>query len=102
MDGWGLLTTHGLVLTHVGRHPHSTGLEIAQTVGLTERAVRRIIADLQAAGYVALDKVGRRNRYRIDPGLPLLCLGERAVTLGELLALLSTDAATAPDTQASS
>lgn len=100
MAAWTFLTTHGLVLTYIGRHPERTGLEIAQAVGVTERAVRQIIADLHAAGYVAPDKIGRRNRYRIDPALPLRGLGERAVTVGELLELLWGDDETAPDSVA--
>ncbi len=40
MADWSFLTNHGLVLVYVGRQPDSTGLEIAQAVGITERAVR--------------------------------------------------------------
>ncbi|MBI2911224.1 MAG: winged helix-turn-helix transcriptional regulator [Chloroflexi bacterium] len=82
------LTNHGLVLTYIGRHPDSTGLEIAQAVGITERAARKIIADLGEDGYIEWEKVGRRNRYRINAHRPLQHLGERAVTVGELLELL--------------
>lgn len=82
------LTNHGLVLTYIGRHPDSTGLEIAQAVGITERAARKIIADLGSDGYIEWEKVGRRNMYRINTHRPLQHLGERAVTVGELLQLL--------------
>ncbi|MDO8671915.1 MAG: winged helix-turn-helix domain-containing protein [Dehalococcoidia bacterium] len=88
MSGWTFLTNHGLVLTYIGHKPDSTGLEIAQAVGITERAVRKIVADLQADGYVSLEKVGRRNRYRIDATQPMRHLGDQAVTVGDLLLLL--------------
>lgn len=88
MRQWSFLTNHGLALIHIGGQPNSTGLEIAQAVGVTERAARKIIAELQAAGYIEREKTGRRNRYHIDGSLPLGRVGEREVTVGELLALL--------------
>ena len=88
---WRFLTNHGLVLTYLGRHPDSTGREIAAAVGITERAVRAIVDDLRRAGYVAREKVGRRNRYRVHPARPVRYLGERAVSVGELLDLLWRD-----------
>src|SRR6266699_6878247 len=66
MASWSFLTNHALVLIHIGRGPDSTGLEIAQAIGITERAVRKILADLQAGGYIETEKIGRRNRYRVD------------------------------------
>jgi len=88
---WTFLTNHALVLTFIGRHPESTGLEVAQAVGITERAVRKIVDDLEVAGYIEREKVGRRNRYRVNPARPLPFPGERAVTVGELLHLLWRD-----------
>ncbi len=88
MASWSFLTTHGLVLTYIGRYPDSTGLEIAQAVGITERAARKIVADLLAERYIEREKVGRRNRYRLNTHLPLRHPGERTATVGELLGLL--------------
>ncbi len=88
MTSWSFLTNRGLVLTYIGRHPDSTGLEIAQAVGVTERAARKIVADLLAAGYIEREKVGRRNSYRLNTHLPLRHPGERTATVGELLGLL--------------
>jgi DNA-binding transcriptional ArsR family regulator len=96
MPEWGFLTNHGLVLTYVGRHPDSTGREIAAAVGITERAVRAIVDDLRQAGYVERERVGRRNRYRINPSRPVRYLGARAVTVGALLDLLWRDEGPAP------
>jgi len=89
MPGWSFLTNHALVLLHVSHWPDSTGLEIAQAVGITERATRRIVDDLEAAGYVERERVGRRNHYRVDVRRPLERLGERNLTVGQLLALVS-------------
>ena len=91
MAAWSFLTNHGLVLTHVGRHPDSTGREIAGAVGITERAVRSIVADLCAAEYLEPERVGRRNRYRVNATQPLRHVGDCAVTVGELLELLWHD-----------
>jgi DNA-binding transcriptional ArsR family regulator len=96
MVAWSFLTNHGLVLAYIGRRPDSTGVEVALAVGITERAVRSIVADLRTAGYVEPEKVGRRNRYRINADQALRHLGERAVTVGELLELLWRDEDRAP------
>lgn len=88
---WSFLTNYGLVLTYIGRHSESTGLEIAHAVGITERATRVLFANLQGARHVEREKVGRRSQYRINAEIPFQTLGERAVTVGELLELLSRD-----------
>lgn len=88
MASWGFLTNHALVLIYIGRQPESTGLRIAQAVGITERATRRIVDDLEAAGYVEREKVGRRNRYRVDVHRPLARIGEQELTVRQLLELV--------------
>ncbi|MEW6183017.1 MAG: AsnC family transcriptional regulator [Bacillota bacterium] len=88
MASWSFLTNHGLALTYIGRYPDSTGLAIAQAVGITERAARKIVADLLTEHYIQREKVGRRNRYRLNTSLPLKHPVERTVTVGELLGLL--------------
>ena len=81
MATWNFLTNHGLVLAHVGRHPDSSGLGIARAVAITERAVRTMVTDLGAAGFLEPEKVGRRNRFRINADQPLRRLAGRAVTV---------------------
>src|SRR5512142_2275897 len=93
MASWSFLTNHALVLTYIGRYPDSTGLEIAQAVGITERAARKIIADLLDDRYIEREKIGRRNRYRLNAHLPLRHPGERTATVGEMLGLLWRDQA---------
>lgn len=62
MPSWSFLTNHALVLVHIGRRPDGTGIELAQAAGITERAVRNIVADLHGAGYIEREKIVRRNR----------------------------------------
>lgn len=63
---WLLLTNHGNTLLYIARDPDARARDIAQHVGITERAAQRIVADLIADGYIERTKVGRRNRYRIN------------------------------------
>ena len=95
MAAWSLLTNHALVLAHVSRLPESTGLEIARAVGITERAARRILADLQTAGYLESEKLGRRNRYRVNKRLPLRPMRHRELTVGRLLDIFQLQSADA-------
>jgi len=90
MTSWTFLTNQALVLIHIGRRPDSTGLEIAAAVGITERAVRKIVVELQAAGYLEAERIGRRNRYSVDVHRPLRNSAEPQLTIGELLALVRT------------
>ena len=83
---WSLLSTHGLVLVNVARHPEARLRDIADWVGLTERAVQRIVGDLCEAGYLCRRRVGRRNAYEIRPGLPLRHPSLQDRRLSDLLA----------------
>ena len=88
MPEWTFLSNHGLVLSYIAYHPRITARELANVVGITERATRKIIADLLETGYITKKREGRRNRYRVDPDLALRhpIHGETAV--GELLEAL--------------
>jgi len=68
---WRFITGHARVLLALAKDPEARVADLAVAAGLTERAVYRILADLQDAGYVAREKTGRRNRYRVDRELPL-------------------------------
>jgi hypothetical protein len=63
---WGLLTNHALVLIHVIEHPRSTLRDIADAVGITERAALSLLRALEADAIVARRKEGRRNEYTVD------------------------------------
>ena len=85
---WSFLSNHALALIHVGGRPESTGLELAAAIGITERATRRILVELQSEGYIEREKVGRRNRYRVDVHRPLFRIAEKELTAGQLLELV--------------
>ncbi len=70
MNEWRFLTNHALVLIFLANSPQITGQELSLSIGITERAVRRIIADLEEAGYIKKTRQGRRIRYRINDKLP--------------------------------
>ena len=63
---WGLLTNHALVLIHVIEHPRSTLRDIADAVGITDRAALSLLRALEADNIVARRRVGRRNEYTVD------------------------------------
>jgi DNA-binding transcriptional ArsR family regulator len=88
MPKWTLLTNYTLVLSHLARYPRTTARELADAVGITERAVRRIIADLAEAGYILKRREGRRTRYRVNPDLPLRHPDHQKTPVGSLLKLL--------------
>jgi len=85
---WTFLTNHGRVLVHIAKHPRITTREIAQEAGITERAIQKIIAELEAGGYVARHREGRRNRYTVHPELPMRHRMEHEYAVGGLLLAL--------------
>lgn len=67
-DGtWTLLTAHGRALVEIARSPESRLADIAAVIGVTERTAQAIVADLEGAGYLRRERVGRRNRYTVNP-----------------------------------
>ena len=88
MHGWTFLTNHGLVLSVLAKYPRITGRELAATVGITERATRKIISDLEAEGYIAKKKEGRGIRYRINPDLPMRHETYEDTAIGDFLKAL--------------
>ena len=84
---WTFLSNHGHVLLCVARDPNIRVREIAQAVGITERAVHRILGELEEAGVIARRREGRRTRYEVDGDLPLRHPIEADHSVGELLRL---------------
>lgn len=88
MREWTFITNHAAVLSLIARQPRITGRELSTNVGITERAIRKIIADLYATGYIAKKREGRSTRYRIKPGLRLRHNTHREVIIGDFLQAL--------------
>jgi predicted transcriptional regulator len=82
---WTFLTNHGRVLAYIAKHPRSTTQEIAQEAGITLRAVQKIIAELEAGGYIARHKEGRCNRYSIYSEMPMRHRLESEHAVGDIL-----------------
>jgi DNA-binding transcriptional regulator PaaX len=89
MSRWTFVTNHAVVLGFIAGHPMITGNEIALEVGISERAVRRIIAELQDGGYLAKKKKGRRVQYQVKHHVPLRHETQEDRTVGDLLRVLS-------------
>jgi hypothetical protein len=85
---WVFLTNHAHVLLSVAQEPEIRARDVAEQVGITERAAQRILADLVENGYVTKSRHGRRNRYSVDPGAPLRHPRFRHLKVGSLLAIL--------------
>jgi DNA-binding IclR family transcriptional regulator len=64
---WKFITNHAQVLLCVVHDPETRLREIAEECGITERAAHRIVADLEEAGYITRERIGRRNRYEFHP-----------------------------------
>jgi hypothetical protein len=88
MEKWTFLTNHAHVLFCLARDSEIRLRDVAEKVGITERAAQRILADLQAEGYVTTERIGRRNRYSVHPDVPLRHPIEEHQDVGVLLQLL--------------
>jgi DNA-binding MarR family transcriptional regulator len=88
--GWTFLTNHAHVLLCIVQDTEVRLRDVAARVGITERAVQRIVTDLEAAGYLTISKEGRRNRYRVNLDQPLRHPTERHRTLRSLIELAGT------------
>jgi predicted ArsR family transcriptional regulator len=87
---WTFLTNHSHVLICLARDPGMLMRDLAAQVGITERAVQSIVADLEAEGYLTRERVGRRNRYEIDPDHPMRHPVEGGHVVRDLLDALVT------------
>jgi DNA-binding MarR family transcriptional regulator len=88
---WVFLTNHAHVLLCIERDPQCRTRDIAEQVGITERATQRILADLIAEGYVTRTKVGRRNNYKVNARGHLRHPLFRNLAIGPLLQVLQPD-----------
>jgi DNA-binding MarR family transcriptional regulator len=85
---WRFLSNHTQVLLCLSRDPNARFRDIAESVGITERAAQRIVADLIESGYVESTRVGRRNHYRIRTDIAMRHPAQDGHEIGQLLKLL--------------
>ena len=85
---WTFLTNYAQVLLSIARNQSATAREIARHVGITERAVQRILRDLHDAGYVSHSREGRQNRYEIHGETPMRHPAQQGRSVRELIDVL--------------
>jgi DNA-binding MarR family transcriptional regulator len=90
---WCFVTNHTRVLLTIAQNRDIRVRDIAAMIGITERAAQRIVADLIEGGYVSRDRVGRRNRYRVNREMEMRHEQQVGHEIGDLLDLLRLDAA---------
>ena len=87
---WTFLSNHGHVLLCIARDPNVRVREIAQSVGITERAVQRILSELEEVGVISRSRQGRRTHYEINERVPLRHPIEADHSVGELMRLVGS------------
>lgn len=85
---WTFLTNHAHVLIAISRNPEARQRDISYAVGITVGAVQRIVHELEAAGYLTSERVGRRNHYQVNAGQALRHPLEDQHTVSDLIASL--------------
>lgn len=85
---WTFLTNHTHVLLCLTEDPNARLRDVADRVGITERAAQSIVTDLVHEGYLERTRVGRRNHYQVNGELPLRHPLEQHHQVGELLRVL--------------
>ena len=90
--GWTFLTNHAQVLLCIAEQQDVRLRDVAERVGITERAAQRILADLVAGGYVEATRVGRRNHYTVDRAHAMRHSAQLGYEIGALLAALGPSA----------
>ncbi|QEA39327.1 winged helix-turn-helix transcriptional regulator [Pistricoccus aurantiacus] len=89
ISGWTFFSNHTHVLICLVEGPNRTLREVAAQVGITERAVQRIVSDLEEAGIVRRQRVGRRNLYQLFLDKPLRHPLERHKTVKDVVTLIT-------------
>jgi DNA-binding Lrp family transcriptional regulator len=85
---WTFLSNHAHVLVCLALDPDARLRDVALSVGITERAVQKIVSDLEEAGAILRERAGRRNSYRLNLDVPLRHALESHKTVGTLLSLV--------------
>lgn len=91
MPRWTFLTNHALVLSFLAKHPRITALELAQAIGIRERSIRKVIADLEAAGYIGKKREGRGNTYTVSLDMALRHETHQHVDIANFLETLARE-----------
>lgn len=98
---WTFLTNHSHVLICLARDPQMRLRDVADAVGITERAVQGIVKDLEVAGCLERRRVGRRNHYRVTDDRPMRHRVESGRSVGDLLDAMAPDRVALADQRSS-
>ena len=90
-EDWTFFSNNAHVLVCLTRSPQPTTREMAHQVGITERAVQRIVKRLVEAGVLKIEKDGRRNRYELNLDQQLRHPLESHKTIGEFIQLIDSE-----------
>jgi predicted transcriptional regulator len=85
---WTFLTNYGHVLLVIAAQPDLRLRDIAEYVGITERAAQRIVRELVDEGYLTRRRVGRRNEYQVERNQSLRHTLQTHRTVGDLVDML--------------
>ncbi|MGB7740446.1 MAG: hypothetical protein WBM03_15150 [Steroidobacteraceae bacterium] len=85
---WTFLSNHAHVLVCLALDPDARLRDVALSVGITERAVQKIVSDLEEAEVILRERAGRRNSYWLNLDVPLRHALESHKTVGTLLSLV--------------
>ena len=88
---WTFFSNHSHVLICLYGRGDLTMREVAERVGITERAVQKIVAELEAAGILSRNRIGRKNSYTVNALAQLRHSIESHRTVGELLQFVLGD-----------
>ena len=96
---WRFVTNHTQVLLCIARDPDVRLRDVAEMVGITERAAQRIVRDLVESGFVTRERVGRRSRYVVNSSRAMRHEAQADHEIGELLSALRLAPADETDMQ---
>jgi DNA-binding Lrp family transcriptional regulator len=85
---WTFLTNHSHVLVLLAKDPDMTLRDIAEHIGITERAVHKIVGELEDDGYLVRERIGRRNRYELRLDRSLRHPVESHKTVGDIVRVI--------------
>ena len=88
---WTLLTGHGHVLVEIARNPGARIRDISQVVGLTERTVQAIVANLEGAGYLTRTRAGRRVLYTVNRDCTFRHSAQEGLRIGPFLDVFTAE-----------
>lgn len=75
-------------MLYLSRNPDARIREVAQSIGISDRATQGIVTDLTETGYITRERIGRRNRYTVNPDIAMRHPAQDGHEIGELLELL--------------